>query len=83
MFFFCWVSVNGTNSREDTLSYLPIGFSRGRWMYSIMYSTYVFICHRNKVSLSSLYLLTISYNLIVIGVILYIQRKEKDYISYL
>lgn len=29
---FLWFFVNGTNSREDTLSYLPIGFSRGSWM---------------------------------------------------
>lgn len=28
MVFFLWFLVNGTNSREDTLSYLPIGFSR-------------------------------------------------------
>lgn len=29
---FFLVFVNGTNSREDTLSYLPIGFSRGSWV---------------------------------------------------
>lgn len=87
MFFFGFC-FNGTNSREDTLSYLPIGFSRGSWMemwsitvitgawyHIVMYlrtCTYIyviFICHnRNKVSLSSLYLLT------SIGVI----EKEKD-----
>lgn len=31
-YVFFLVFVNGTNSREDTLSYLPIGFSRGNWM---------------------------------------------------